>query len=347
MVDAIEAACAALPHLPATSVALEALDKLLSLGACQRSFLEEKLDVKAAAESPAKQRRITYANTVWDSSSRNEYWGRRWCDAIAADALRLSALHRPHPAPMSFYISGEDLLEVADTTRAGRYETVFEVTDEDSFVAARRLQTQTPSNADISLRPLVLNMANGDWTGGGFLAGADGQEEALCRRSTLFLELSSMEPSPYSFGPSGVVISPDVVVFRGEEPEFEELLQPFHVSIATAAAPLRPDTSTPEAAAAYKVLMGTKIDKLLTACHSFGAKRLVLSAWGCGAFRNSPAIVAQLFHKIFTQQPHVGAFEHVVFAIVDRWPGEEYAESNRHFFEDEFRDLLRKTTGFC
>ena len=32
--------------------------------------------------------------------------------------------------------------------------------------------------------------------------------------------------------------------------------------------------------------------------------------------------------------------DHVVFAIVDRWSGEEYAESNRKFFEEEFRKNL-------
>ena len=33
----------------------------------------------------------------------------------------------------------------------------------------------------------------------------------------------------------------------------------------------------------------------------------------------------------------------MVFAIVDRWSGEEYAESNPKCFEEEFRDLLRTT----
>ena len=39
---------------------------------------------------------------------------------------------------------------------------------------------------------LVLNMANGECLGGGFAAGIDGQEEELCRRTTLFSELAAM-----------------------------------------------------------------------------------------------------------------------------------------------------------
>ena len=218
------------------------------------------------------------------------------------------------------------------------------VAAEDSFAAAMRLQSETSSNADISFRPLVLNMANGDRIGGGFLRGADGQEESLCRRSTLFLELSSVVPCPYPLGPYDVVISPDVVVFRSEGPDYTNMEKPFRVSIATAAAPFRPDISTPNSAAEYKKLMGAKIDNLLTACRSFGAKRLILSAWGCGAFKNCPSTVANLFFEILARDPHAGAFEHVVFAIVDRYSGEEYAESNRKWFERKFQKIRKHGT---
>ena len=98
---------------------------------------------------------------------------------------------------------------------------------------------------------LVLNMANCECLGGGFAAGIDGQEEELRRRTTLFRELAAMCPSPYPMGPHGVVLSPDVVVFRGLEPRFSPLAKPYHVAVATAAAPRRPDVSTDEDMMAY------------------------------------------------------------------------------------------------
>ena len=44
---------------------------------------------------------------------------------------------------------------------------------------------------------------------------------------------------------------------------------------------------------------------------------LVLGAWGCGAFGNPTAPVAALFKKHLASEEFRGAFEHVVFAILD------------------------------
>jgi uncharacterized protein (TIGR02452 family) len=45
-----------------------------------------------------------------------------------------------------------------------------------------------------------------------------------------------------------------------------------------------------------------------------------LGAWGCGAFENDPYEIAKLFHRAL-EENFKGAYERVVFAIVD-WSAE-------------------------
>jgi uncharacterized protein (TIGR02452 family) len=47
-----------------------------------------------------------------------------------------------------------------------------------------------------------------------------------------------------------------------------------------------------------------------------GHRSLVLGAWGCGVFGNDPAEVASLFGMAL-EGPFAGAFEAVVFAVLD------------------------------
>ncbi|TQK50565.1 uncharacterized protein (TIGR02452 family) [Streptomyces sp. SLBN-118] len=50
-----------------------------------------------------------------------------------------------------------------------------------------------------------------------------------------------------------------------------------------------------------------------------GYRRLVLGAWGCGVFRNDPAVVAAAFHALLTGGGRfAGHFEQIVFAVLDR-----------------------------
>jgi uncharacterized protein (TIGR02452 family) len=61
-----------------------------------------------------------------------------------------------------------------------------------------------------------------------------------------------------------------------------------------------------------------RIEKLLSLAVIHGHRRLILGAWGCGVFRNDPALVAQWFSDHLTRNSTLqGAFENVVFAVVD------------------------------
>ena len=75
-------------------------------------------------------------------------------------------------------------------------------------------KTQTRPNV------AVLNMASPIRPGGGFLDGANSQEEFLCARTTLF---PSLWDSFYRLPEVGGIYTPDVLVFRDSTPEANDL----------------------------------------------------------------------------------------------------------------------------
>ncbi|WP_128380726.1 TIGR02452 family protein [Streptomyces cavernae] len=204
-------------------------------------------------------------------------------------------------------------------------KTSFEVTGESSLEAARRMTTAGPAPV------AVLNFASARNPGGGYLNGAQAQEEALCRASALYTCLvgdqvfrefyahhrANVDP----FYTDRVIHSPAVPVFRDDR---GRLLQtPYTAGFLTSAAPnagvirRRTPERTPEIPAA----LATRAERVLETAASQGYRRLVLGAWGCGVFQNDPAQVAGAFRALLTEGRFTGHFAEVVFAILDRTRG--------------------------
>ncbi|MEV6538759.1 TIGR02452 family protein [Streptomyces sp. NPDC051665] len=198
-------------------------------------------------------------------------------------------------------------------------ETVFEVTGESSLEAARRLTGPVA----------VLNFASARNPGGGFLNGAQAQEEALCRASALYtclLEARGFYDHHRAhrdpFYTDRVIHSPAVPVFRDDKGRL--LDEPYIAGFLTAAAPnagvvLR---TAPERAAELPHAIAVRAERVLETAVAHGYRRLVLGAWGCGVFQNDPAQVAGAFHALLGPGGQfAAAFEHVVFGVLDRTPG--------------------------
>lgn len=187
----------------------------------------------------------------------------------------------------------------------------IEVTTEDSFSAAQRLE-----NA------LVLNFANAHHAGGGFLLGANAQEEALCRCSTLYASLSSAEAAAmYRYHNTHIsatdsdymLLSRDVAVFRDHRCKL--LPEPFHTSVITAPAPNRRGAAV---FTSQKILSDTFLHRawiILRIAVRYGYRNLVLGAWGCGAFGNQPRMVAECFRQALETDRLAMYFDTVCFAI--------------------------------
>ncbi|WP_426510216.1 TIGR02452 family protein [Dactylosporangium sp. McL0621] len=190
----------------------------------------------------------------------------------------------------------------------------IEVTHESTLAAARRAG---PGAA-------TLVFASAKNPGGGFLGGAEAQEESLARASALYT-CQRTAPEFYDFHrhqhdlrySDRVIYSPAVPCFRDDNGRL--LDAPFRTAFLTAAAPnlgalLR---NQPGDAADVPEVLRRRATRVLEIAAGHGHRTLVLGAWGCGVFRNMPAEVARAFAVALERVP---CFERVVFAIYDRLP---------------------------
>nr|WP_202514171.1 MULTISPECIES: TIGR02452 family protein [unclassified Streptomyces] len=223
-----------------------------------------------------------------------------------AAALAGTRLYGPDPVPVA----------VLDRDRT----PVIEVTGESSLEAAARMTRERPG------RIAVLNYASARNPGGGYLNGAQAQEEALCRASALYATLLRV-PGFYAhhraersvFYTDRVIHSPGVPVFRDDRGRL--LDTPYTVGFLTSPAPnagvIR--ARTPEEAHRVPAALAARAERVLEVAAVCGYRRLVLGAWGCGVFQNDPAVVAGAFHALLTGEGRfAGHFEQVVLGILGR-----------------------------
>ncbi|GAA3399013.1 TIGR02452 family protein [Cryptosporangium minutisporangium] len=187
-----------------------------------------------------------------------------------------------------------------------------QVTNESSLAAARRLGGAVA----------CLVFASARNPGGGFLNGAQAQEESLARSSALYPCLRAADEF-YAYHRSHpeltysdrVIYSPAVPVFRDDDARL--LADPFPVSFLTAAAPNRGAMARtqPEYLPDLRAVLTRRATRILAIAAAHGHRRIVLGAWGCGVFGNDPAEVATAFAAALRAQPW---FDDVVFAVLDR-----------------------------
>ncbi|MFD4029395.1 TIGR02452 family protein [Streptomyces sp. NPDC058637] len=223
-------------------------------------------------------------------------------------ALSGTRLYGPEPVPVA----------VLDTDRV----PVVEVTGESSLQAARRMTDASAAKV------AVLNYASARNPGGGYLNGAQAQEEALCRGSALYTTLLRA-PEYYAhhraersaFYTDRVIYSPGVPVFRDDRGRL--LDTPYTAGFLTSPAPnagviRRQD---PQDAHRIPAALASRAERVLEVAAVRGYRRLVLGAWGCGVFQNDPAEVAGAFRALLADGGRfAGHFEQIVFGILDRSP---------------------------
>jgi uncharacterized protein (TIGR02452 family) len=228
----------------------------------------------------------------------------------------------------TLYHFTEPLPSVGNTTDATNAETVqakcsIKVVPLDSFDCAEKLTLEGKQNVT------VLNMANSRFPGGGYLNGASAQEEALCRRSTLWLTIRSQRKF-HPIPKHGAIYSPDVLVFRVSDDEKCALLpesQRWWTSVISVAAIDGPRLTKEGdyADERERESMKERMRTMLRVAALEKRKNLVLGAFGCGAFANPPMGVAKGFKGVLEEEEFKACFEGIWFAVIERGGTENYA----------------------
>lgn len=221
-------------------------------------------------------KRASLAKETVEIVNRGWYWvdgaGRVDIKSQVDACLAGTCLYRP-----------EDFESLGKGRTSTNRATRFDVRNETTLTAARRLVVEQRAN-----RTLVLNFASAKNPGGGFLGGSQAQEESLARSSALYASLQT-QPDYYeenracrtALYTDHMILSPKVPVFRNDDGDL--LSEPYVVGMLTAPAVNAGAVKDNEAANVARVLptMASRIEKLLAVAAGRGYDQLVLGAWGC------------------------------------------------------------------
>lgn len=225
--------------------------------------------------------------------------------------------------------------------------TDIKVINTDSVSAGEQLMND-------GYRPIVLNFANQNIAGGGVLSGCRAQEESLFRQTNLFRSLYQYTPFAKQIGVEqspqqypmddnfGGIYTPYATVFRKGDREGNSFLaHPFKLSFVAVAAINNPMLDGPEHIAPGDVaLTKNKMRTILRIGIIHGHDAIVLGAFGCGAFKNPPRHVAQLFKEVINESEFKNKYRKIVFAVIENHhSGEAFnPKGNLKPFMDVFGD---------
>jgi len=218
---------------------------------------------------------------------------------------------------------------------------IVNVTKNRSFDAAMRLQKHYPDK-----KIGVLNFASATNPGGGVTKGSSAQEESLCRISTLYNVLNSKYLLEHFYTPNRlknnplhddtVIYTPDIVICKSDNASPTRLKKEefIKVDVLTCAAP----NLREKPANSYNLGEGNAVkvsDQELYEIHLKRARQilnvalvnnidiLVLGAFGCGAFKNNPYVVAKAYKDILKEYRNY--FDLIEFAIfINEYNKENY-----------------------
>ncbi|MFP4121595.1 MAG: TIGR02452 family protein [Coleofasciculus sp.] len=198
--------------------------------------------------------------------------------------------------------------------------TEFEVRNETTLLGSERMAKSQQFH-----KIGVLNFASAKNPGGGFIKGAQAQEESLARSSALYKSLLQC-PDYYDYHRSHksllysdrIIYSPDCPIFRKDDGTLLE--QPYCVDFITSPAPNAGAIwrNQPKDGSRLGDVLYSRGAKVLSLAVEQGCDALVLGAWGCGVFQNEPSIVAQMFADfLLPNGQFLGQFKKMLFSVLD------------------------------
>ena len=175
-------------------------------------------------------------------------------------------------------------------------------------------------------RVCALNFASSKNPGSGVVNGATAQEECICRISTLYPCLVEDRVFDKFYQPhrtifrdtlynSDLIFTPGVVSFKTDDnaPKLRPEEEWFSVDVITCAAPNLGAFSGRLTDSELEELISKRMERVFITAVNEGAEVLILGAFGCGAFRNPPEVVARAMKKLTDKYSRY--FETVEFAV--------------------------------
>lgn len=221
------------------------------------------------------------------------------------------------------------------TTRAAKSNRVYK----EGFVSKAKHRNESASidvysgtTFDVAKRycslgkVAVLNFANPENPGGGVQLGAMAQEECLCRSSNLYACISNPNVFDEYYGyhrgirshfyTDRLIYTKNVTVFKDDSVVSQMLPETdwFDVDVITCAAPYLAKRKHTNGAALFN-LFRSRVKNIFEAARDNNVDYLILGAFGCGAFKNPPLIVAEAFLQTIKEQNYFKDFKQIVFAI--------------------------------
>lgn len=202
-------------------------------------------------------------------------------------------------------------------------DATVQVVNNDCLYEAKRL-------VDMGLKPAVLNMASFSMPGGGVINGSSAQEEEIFRRTNIFKSLYQFHNIGKSYGIKerqehypldynyGGIYTPSVTVFKGgRDADYPLLDEPFMIDVISVAAIKNPLVEHGKIVPYVKKVLFNKVSHILNMALVNGNDSLVLSAFGCGAYRTPPTDMADIMHRVIHSKEFIDTFKKIQIAIIE------------------------------
>ncbi|MCU0446702.1 MAG: TIGR02452 family protein [Microscillaceae bacterium] len=267
-----------------------------------------------------------FAKQTLEACKQGYYFNSQNEKIAIAQALATAQQNTIHYRPEDFtqvFVQRNQVL----ASKVTKQTTDFEVVNSTTLQACQKLL-----QAGLG-KVYALNFASAKNPGGGFLGGAQAQEESLARAGGLYPCLLKA-PGYYEthralntcLYTDNMIYSPDVPIFRAEDGGW--LPDYYKVSFVTSPAVnqngMNAKHEKPAAFAQIPAIMRARTEKILSLAVVHQYEALVLGAWGCGVFQNQPTEVATYFGEFLLQGAFRNVFRKVVFAVLDSSQDEKF-----------------------
>ena len=252
---------------------------------------------------------------------------------VVRTALRSSIQNITFYAPDSLLSNWSHIVPRGSYSN-GSSQTEPSLIEVSTLHGARILSNETWSSSQPSQEIGVLNFASANHPSGGFINGAQAQEEFIARAFTIYATLTSAIAKRFydlhnqdpkgGFYSHAMIYSPSVTVFRNDSGKW---VSSYQIEVVTSPAvnagdvrrrERKDDLNGDAIEAKIQKIMRERMGRILFLFEQQGIRNIVLGSFGTGVFRNDVGTVASIWADLLmidgARYKH--SFDRVCFAIL-------------------------------